>query len=195
MSIMLINNAYNQLIINDLEIELERKRIKTLRIAIFPPEGRVHISAPLRCPESYIEKFVRDKWGWIVKKRAEIASQDYRPLHAYTPSEVHEKKAQLYPILDALVTKWESIMSVKSGGFDIRLMRTRWGSCSKRNKNLRFNVRLLDTPAECVEYVVVHELAHLIEFNHSKRFYALLDRYLPSWSTSKTTLDKGFFMS
>lgn len=178
------------MLINNLEIELERKRIRTLRLAVVPPDGRVHISAPLRCSESYIEKFVRDKWGWIVKKRAEITSRDYRPPHAYTPSEVLRLKKQLFPILDALIKKWEGVMNVKSGGFDIRLMRTRWGSCSKRDKSLRFNVRLIDTPAECVEYVVVHELAHLIEFNHSKRFYAVLDRYLPSWRTAKTTLDK-----
>ena len=70
----------------------------------------------------------------------------------------------------------------------IRAMKTRWGSCSSRG-SINLNLHLIKAPLECVDYVIIHELCHLVEFNHSPKFYALMDKYNPSWKEHKKQLD------
>ncbi|MDP1574062.1 MAG: SprT family zinc-dependent metalloprotease [Coxiellaceae bacterium] len=83
-----------------------------------------------------------------------------------------------------LIAKWERIMAVSVSRFSIRNMKTRWGSCSPKSRAIRINLALAKKSLDCLEYVVVHELAHLLEPSHNKRFVSLMDRFLPDWRVS-----------
>ena len=80
-----------------------------------------------------------------------------------------------------LIRKWEKIMGVEVNKLFVRCMKTRWGSCNIRKRTIRLNAGLATKPIECLEYIVVHELAHLLEPSHNGRFKGLMDKFLPAW--------------
>jgi len=88
------------------------------------------------------------------------------------------------------VEKWENVMGIKSTSWSIKKMLTKWGSCNNKKKTLIFNLLLAKKPLECIEYVVVHEMCHLVHKNHSKEFYALLTSHLPFWKDTQKTLNE-----
>jgi len=91
--------------------------------------------------------------------------------------------------ISRLISHWESILGVKSSAFTIRDMKTRWGSCNIRTHKLSFNLQLARKSPKCLEYVVVHELVHLLEGSHNKRFKAYMDHFLPNWRILKKELN------
>lgn len=99
-------------------------------------------------------------------------------------------REQLRQALIPLIAKWEKLMAVQVTDFTIRKMKTKWGSCTPANQTLRFNLDLAKKPAEFLEYVVVHEMAHLLEPTHNQRFVALLDAYLPKWRFYRDELNR-----
>ena len=88
---------------------------------------------------------------------------------------------QLEMIISPLIVKWESILKVSVRRFSIRNMKTRWGSCTPKTRSIRFNLELVKRTPECLEYVVVHELVHLLEASHNSKFKSLMDRFFPKW--------------
>ena len=88
---------------------------------------------------------------------------------------------QIRQAAPGLISKWEKVMGVEVEKLFIRRMKTRWGSCNTRKRTIRLNTNLAERPLECLEYVVVHELAHLLEPSHNGRFKALMDKFLPGW--------------
>ncbi|NLM25094.1 MAG: M48 family metallopeptidase [Firmicutes bacterium] len=101
-------------------------------------------------------------------------------------------RAQLKEKLPGLVSKWEQIIGVRSSFIGVRNMRTRWGSCNVTKKRVWLNLQLAKKPIRCLEYVIVHELVHLLEKNHNRRFYGFMDRFLPEWPELKQELNRGF---
>lgn len=99
-------------------------------------------------------------------------------------------RKQLRQQIPDLVQKWEPIIGVRVAEARIRRMKTRWGSCNIEKKRIWLNLELIKKPASCLEYVVVHEMTHLLEQNHTKRFYALMDRFLPDWRPGRDELDQ-----
>jgi predicted metal-dependent hydrolase len=89
-----------------------------------------------------------------------------------------------------LVAKWERLMGVKVERFFVQRMKTRWGSCNPRAHNLRLNTDLAKKPRECLEYIVVHELVHLLEPTHNAHFIALMERFMPRWQTYRAALNR-----
>ena len=87
-----------------------------------------------------------------------------------------------------LLARWEAVTSLKASGFRTRDMKTRWGTCNTKTGLLWFSLQLAKFPVECLNYVVLHELLHLAERSHGKRFYALLSRYMPDWKHWKSLL-------
>ena len=87
-----------------------------------------------------------------------------------------------------LIPKWESVIGVKSGRLFVQKMKSRWGSCNIQNGNIRLNSELAKFPKGALEHVVVHELVHLLEPSHSKRFYSLMDNFLPNWKELKALM-------
>ena len=84
-----------------------------------------------------------------------------------------------------LVDKWEPVLGVKAGRLSVQKMKSKWGSCNVKNGNIRLNSELAKYPKEALEHVVVHELVHILEPSHSKRFYSLMDEFLPNWKELK----------
>ncbi|MDY0161985.1 SprT family zinc-dependent metalloprotease [Desulfobotulus sp.] len=89
-----------------------------------------------------------------------------------------------------LLAKWEARMGVKVERLFIRQMKTRWGSCNWRAGSIRLNTELVRRPVGCLEYVIVHELVHLLEPSHNARFRALMDAFLPQWKSLKVLLNQ-----
>ena len=89
---------------------------------------------------------------------------------------------------EQLLQAWEKKMGVRHTGLKVHRMKTRWGSCNVRTGSINLNTLLACWPQECLEYIVVHELAHLHEANHSPRFHAIVERYLPEWRERKKML-------
>lgn len=99
-------------------------------------------------------------------------------------------REQLKAALSSLLDKWVSLMGVKIGRCFVQKMRTKWGSCSHSTGNIRLNTDLARKPPECLEYIVVHELAHLLESTHNQRFIALMDHFMPKWRFYKDQLNR-----
>jgi len=88
---------------------------------------------------------------------------------------------ELMQRIPPLINKWEKILKVSVASFHIRSMKTRWGSCTPKTRRVRFNLELAKRSPECLEYIVVHELVHLLEASHNSRFKALMDQCYPDW--------------
>ena len=99
-------------------------------------------------------------------------------------------RSQLKQAAPPLIAKWEKLMGVKVERFFVQKMKTRWGSCNPVARSIRLNTDLVKKPRECLEYVVVHELAHLLEPSHNARFIALMDRFMPKWQFYREQLNR-----
>ncbi|WP_045857116.1 M48 family metallopeptidase [Teredinibacter purpureus] len=98
-------------------------------------------------------------------------------------------RLELNRALPALIEKWQRIVGREASFWGIKKMKTRWGSCNTQRARIWLNLELAKYPAQCLEYVIVHELVHLYEANHSPRFYRLLDTFMPGWQRWSATLD------
>lgn len=113
--------------------------------------------------------------GTSVSNREEVLSRYYRE--------------QLKARIPDLLAKWEKKLGVQSHGWGVKRMKTKWGSCSTGRKYIWLNLELAKKPLRCLEYVVVHELAHLLEDSHGRRFVALMDEHLPAWERLRSELN------
>ena len=99
-------------------------------------------------------------------------------------------RQQVREALPALIAKWEPIMGVRVAQCTVRKMKTRWGSCTPQTRRIRINTDLAKKPSECLEYILVHEMAHLLEPTHNERFVALMDQFLPKWRSCRDELNR-----
>jgi predicted metal-dependent hydrolase len=99
-------------------------------------------------------------------------------------------RAQLKTAARPLITKWEPLLGVQVQRVFVQRMKTKWGSCSPGSRSIRLNTELGKKPPECLEYIIVHEMAHLLEPTHNERFTALLDHFLPHWCYHRETLNR-----
>lgn len=99
-------------------------------------------------------------------------------------------RKELHPIVGDLINKWQKQIGVKADYWAIKRMKTRWGTCNHQKARILINLELVKKPMDCVEYVVVHELLHLVEKKHNEKFNALMTKYLPKWKGSKEELNR-----
>jgi hypothetical protein len=99
-------------------------------------------------------------------------------------------REQLKILVPEYIEKWEEIMQVKVAEFGIKKMKTKWGTCNREAKRIWINLELAKKPLECLEYIVVHEMVHLLERNHNDRFITYMDRFLPLWRHYKEELNR-----
>ena len=114
--------------------------------------------------------------GSSAAKRAEV-------IHAW-------HKSLLHAVVPTLISKWEPKLKVKVAGYYLQRMKTKWGSCNHQQGYIRLNTELVKKPKDLLEYVIVHELVHLLEPTHSERFVALLDKHYPSWREARGELNE-----
>lgn len=174
--------------VDEFEVWILRKRIKNINLRVKPPDGRIEVSAPLRVDTSFVRAFVREKRDWILRQQKRIAASPQGRAAAASPDEVAQWREVVQAFVPPLIAKWEPIMGVKAGKIAYRNMTSRWGSCQPSTGRICINVRLALYPPECLEYVVVHELCHLLERGHGPRFHALMDAFLPDWKAIRAKL-------
>ena len=103
---------------------------------------------------------------------------------------MHEwHKRQLHEAVPPLIKRWESKLEVTVNKYYLQRMKTKWGSCNHRAGNIRLNTELVKKPRDLLEYIIVHEMAHLIEPTHNERFIALLDKHYPGWREARSDLN------
>lgn len=163
---------------------------KTLAIQI-TADGEVKVRAPKHCPSAAIHHFLMEKESWVLKH----LSGAKQNLPADTPPLSEQDRARYIKIARDIFTQktayYANIMHVSYGRIAIREQKTRWGSCSAKG-NLNFNWRLIFAPEEILNYVIVHELAHRREMNHSTAFYAVVESVLPDYKKCRKWLkDNG----
>ncbi len=222
--------------LGSLAVEVLRKGIKNIHLSVYPPIGRVKISAPSRMSLQTIRAYAISKLGWIREQQKKMQAQeresereylnreshyvwgkryllkvivhnestglemDHRKLTFYVRPETSAARKEelveewyrerLKQAVPPLIAKWEPILGVKVGRLFIQRMKTKWGSCNPSSQNIRINTELARKPKECLEYIVVHEMTHLIEPTHNARFAALMDCYLPRWQIRRQTLNR-----
>ena len=104
---------------------------------------------------------------------------------------IHEwHKSLLHSVVPELIRKWAPKLKVKVSSYFLQRMKTKWGSCNHRSKHIRLNTELVKKPKDLLEYVVVHEMLHLLEAKHSQRFIGLLDLHYPSWREARAELNQ-----
>jgi predicted metal-dependent hydrolase len=125
---------------------------------------------------SHRRMIFRARPGWNQTKKQELLEAWYRE--------------QLKAAVPPLITKWERHMGVKVAKVYVQRMKTKWGSCNPRARTIRLNTDLAKKPRECLEYIVVHELVHLLEPTHNAHFVTLMDQFMPKWRGHRVAINR-----
>ena len=223
--------------VSSTKIDLVRKDIKNIHLAVYPPIGRVRIAAPLKTNEDTIRLYAISKLGWIKRNQRKfygkerISPREYRQRESHyfqgkryllniieteAPPEIvlknnfcidlyvrprtpvekrHEVMSEWYRLqlrkqCPVFIEKWEKLLDVKVSDWQIKKMKTKWGSCNIEKRRIWLNLELAKKPEQCLEYIIVHEMVHLLERHHNERFLFCMDNYLPNWRQLKTELNK-----
>ena len=225
-----------QIQVLDLTIDVVKKDIKNMHLAVYPPTGRIRIASPKDIKDEAIRLFAIGKIRWIKKHQKNFYEQLREAPREYITGESHyfdgkryllkvierngkhelkiknktylelyispnasieakEKifnewyRAHLKDILPKLIMSWEEKIDVQCKAWDIKKMRTKWGSCNIEKRKILLNLELAKKPRQCLEYVIAHELMHFHERHHNDNFKRLLDKYMPNWKTLKRELN------
>lgn len=164
----------------------KNKRSKRVRLAVYP-DGRVVVTAPLCVSARTVQAFVQAKEEWVEEKL-----EGFRPFMEQVPARQsragylkHNEAA--HALAHARLAHFSALYGITYGAVSVRNQRTRWGSCSRKG-NLSFNYKIALLPSDLADYVIVHELCHVQEFNHSKRFWNLVARAVPNHKALRTQL-------
>lgn len=226
-----------QITISNIKIDVVRKDIKNIHLAVYPPTGRVRIAAPLKVNEDAIRLFAISKLSWIKRNQRKFEGQVRIPQREYkqreshyfqgrrylmtiietegTPKVVlknkkfielhvkpetptikrHEILTEWYRVklkkqIPVIIDKWEKVLNVKVDDWQVKQMKTKWGSCNIEKKRIWINLELAKKPEHCLEYIIVHEMVHLLERHHNDNFLYYMDTHLPTWRQLKTELNK-----
>ena len=223
--------------VNMIPVEVEWKEIKNIHLTVYPPDARVHISAPVKMQKDSIRLYIITRLDWITSRIELIRNQARQTEREYVSGENHyykgiryrlnviykqaspsvsmggtqfinlyvrdgsskEKRAEvmrewyrteLKSALPPLIEKWEQLLQTKASHWEVKQMKTLWGSCNHKTKRLIFNLELIKKPPHCIEYIVAHELTHTVERLHNSRFTAILNTHIPNWRLLKDELNE-----
>ena len=173
------------------EIKVIRSSRKTMVLEIIK-DGMILVRAPYRMPESEIRRFIQEKSDWIEKhvQRIEERQRTLTPVEGLTMKDIRKLADQASVVIPKRVEYFAEKIPVTYGRITIRNQKTRWGSCSGKG-NLNFNCLLMLAPPEVLDYVVVHELCHRKEMNHSERFWREVENILPDYRERKKWLKEN----
>ena len=164
--------------------EIIKSSRKTIAVEV-RQDGSVLVRAPRNCPQSRIDTFLKEKQAWVLAKVEEQKEKEADSMKIQPLSEAEQRlyRDKAREIFEQKVSYYAQMMGVSYGRIAIRDQKTRWGSCSAKG-NLNFNCLLMLTPPEVIDYVVVHELCHRKEMNHSKAFWSEVEKVLPHYMES-----------
>lgn len=222
--------------VNGIPVEVVRKKIKNIHLAVYPPDGRVRIAVPAHIDDDAARLAVVERLSWVQRRQRAVIEQARETEREMVSGESHYVGGSRYrlevvemdeppevairgnktlflqvrpgtdragrkAILDRwyrqrlreripkLTAKWAPKLGVEVVEWGIKRMRTRWGSCSISARRIWINLELAKKSDRCLEYIVVHEMVHLLEPTHSDRFRALMTRHLPSWEARRDQLN------
>lgn len=220
--------------IADIQIDVNKKKIKNMHLYVKPPDGHVSVSAPEEMSDAAIERFVRTKLTWIKRQIQKFEGQPRQSKREYVSGETlyfwgkqyylqvkHGNKnavvingdtvqltvrkesnpdqrgkiinewyrKKLKGEIVKVLPKWEEKTGIKAQDWKVKYMTTRWGSCNVNTGTIWLNLQLAKKTPECLEYIILHELIHLVEKNHTDRFLSLMDFYMPMWREIKAKLN------
>lgn len=161
-------------------------RAKYLRLTI-KPDGQVTITKPRWLSQRQVDRFWRAKQAWVRSRLSKIKSRPQGLLSKYNRSHYLKNKDTAKQFIIERLSYFNEFYNFEFGRISIRNQKTRWGSCSK-DKNLNFSYKLLFLPRKLADYIVVHELCHLKELNHSKNFWQLVERTIPDYNQTRKKL-------
>jgi predicted metal-dependent hydrolase len=223
--------------LGDIAVDVVLKDIKNVHLGVYPPTGRVRISAPKRMSLGTIRVFAISKLGWIREQQKKLRGQERETPREYLnreshyvwgkryllkvveedgapnvelkhskmilrvgPGADHDAKQeivarwyreQIRAAVPELIAMWEPRIGVKVKHIFVQKMKTKWGSCNPAARNIRLNTDLAKKPHECLEYILVHEMVHLLERHHYDRFKEHMDRLMPQWRTTRDELNRA----
>lgn len=227
----------DQISISNITVDVVRKNIKNMHLAVYPPTGRVRIAAPLNVNKEAVRLFAVSKLGWIKRHQRKFEKQERETNREYTERESHYflgkryllrvketngagyvdlkgktyldlyvkenstleykrnvinqwYRAELKKRIPLIIEHWESKIGVQVTNWGIKQMKTKWGSCNIEKKRIWLNLELAKKPVQCLEYIIVHEMVHLLERHHNDRFFNYMTTFLPNWKQYKTELNK-----
>jgi predicted metal-dependent hydrolase len=224
-----------ELQLGEITVDVVQKDIKNVHLSVYPPTGRVRISAPLRMTADTIRVFAISKIGWIKQQQAKLQRQDREPPREYLDRESHyvwgkryllqvvedevAPRVEVQPgflllrvrpgadnttkeavisgwyrhllraVAPPLIQAWEPRLNVTVAKVYVQHMKTKWGSCNPTTSTIRLNTELAKKPKECLEYIVLHEMVHLLEPTHGSKFIKLMDHLMPNWSATRDLLN------
>lgn len=220
----------------DIPVEIEKKAIKNMHLAVYPPNARVHLSMPEYLDISDAERFFLSKLDWVRRSIKEIKEQPRQSEREYVSGENYylfgiryrlilkeicsgtagivqsgetlmmtvkkgatiERKnslmmewyrGKLKEYLEHVVPKWTEKFEEKNVTWQVKQMKTMWGSCNVKKRNILFNLELARVPQECIEYIIVHELTHLKVDSHNALFAALMSNRMPNWKAFRDQIN------
>lgn len=163
------------------QIQVIRSQRKTIALRI-NPDSSLELRVPLQASNAQIQMFLQQKAGWIEKHLQSVKERQKRleQTERITNEELHELAEQALAVIPKRVAYFAEKMGVTYGRITIRNQKSRWGSCSSKG-NLNFNCLLMLAPPEVQDYIVVHELCHRKEMNHSVRFWCAVEKIMPDY--------------
>ncbi|MEQ1589052.1 MAG: SprT family zinc-dependent metalloprotease [Gallionella sp.] len=228
----------HQIKVSGLTVDVVRKDIKNLHLAVYPPIGRVRVAAPLRVSDEAVRLAVVSRLGWIKKQKTKLTNQARQSKREYVSGESHyfqgrryrlnvlyqnntaqfvirkkstlvmcvrvgseqaqrEKillkwyRAQLKEIIPALIAQWQPIIGVQVFDWQIKQMKTKWGTCNIDAQRIWLNLELAKKSTQCLEYIIVHEMVHLLERHHNDHFAELMTKFMPQWRLHREELNRS----
>lgn len=169
-------------------VTIEYRKVKNVNLYVKPPDGQVLVTAPGYVEISHIHKFLESKEEWILKTQEKIRHINAKKEENVQGEPSREQMEELERQIQSYAKKWEPVLGVHAKSWTLRKMKTRWGSCTIDTAKIRINTYLVHYPVECLEYVVVHELCHLLEAGHTQRFWAYVEKCLPDWKIRRMRL-------
>lgn len=169
----------------------ESMRAKRVRISI-NLEGSIIVTKPKRVSLESVERFVKEKSVWIFEKSDWFKNRPSLPVLKTSRKEYLENKDKALQIAKERIEYFNKYYNFQFKNITIKNQKTRWGSCSRKG-NLNFNYKIALLPSNISDYIIVHELCHLKEFNHSKRFWDLVAESVPDYSILRKKLKGGLF--
>ncbi|MFA6159696.1 MAG: M48 family metallopeptidase [Parcubacteria group bacterium] len=162
------------------------KRAKRMRLAVFC-DGTVVVTTPLGVEKTIIEKFITDKAQWVADKINFFKSVDSKAIRTFSEDDYLKYKDEAFSLVKVRIKYFNKKYGFAFNKINIKNQKTRWGSCTK-SKNLNLNYKIIFLPKKHQDYIIVHEMCHLKEFNHSRKFWVLVGKFLPNYLEIKNEL-------
>lgn len=165
------------------------KRARRMRIAVYT-DSAIVVTTPFSLQQTIIEQFIREKSGWLISKIAFFKQFKGRSIFSNNKKDYLKHKESAYTLAIERVNHFNKIYNFKFNKINIKNQKTRWGSCSRKG-NLNFNYKIALLPRRIADYIIVHEVCHLGEFNHSKKFWKLVEKAIPNYTQIRDELKNG----